>query len=182
MPQVHGVNVRVESSTWDFIREELAFQTENAVRGYYFTTQRSSTVAVVAIMNAIEQVNDADYELLMNALLCVLNEFAFDLPCVLFDTMDQLRCLMEENEENEESGVNVPETTRRPLNEPTLEEAHDVCGKACNCSTMISSNRTQDKLEETMSNINKSSPGSLPTRSYSGACTEEDDNSCTTVY
>ena len=79
-------------------------------------------------------------------------------------------------EENEESGVNVPETTRRSLNEPNLEQAHDACDKAYHRSMVVST------MEGTMSNINMPLPESLSPRSYAVACTEQDDDSCTTVY
>ena len=49
------------SATWHFLREELAYQAENAVRDSYFMTRRSSTVAIVAILNATERVNDREY-------------------------------------------------------------------------------------------------------------------------
>ena len=64
----------------------------------------------------------------MNALICVKREFEFDSPRVLLNTKEQLRCLMEDDEEHD---VDVPETTRRPrINVRTLEEAHDACDNA----------------------------------------------------
>jgi hypothetical protein len=67
----------VEISRWESIREELAFQTENAVRDYQLAIQFPSTVAFMAILNAIENVqnmNDGKHNILMNALLSILVE------------------------------------------------------------------------------------------------------------
>jgi hypothetical protein len=92
----------VSRGTWEFLHDELAYQTENAVREYYFSKQCSSTVAIVAIMNGIEQVNDADHKPLMDSLVHVLKKFKFDRPDVLMDAMERLRILVEENEERAE--------------------------------------------------------------------------------
>ena len=82
----------------------------------------------------------------MNALICVKREFEFDSPRVLLNTMDQLRFIIEKNEEHD---ADVPETTRRPLiNEPTLREANNACDKACYRSMVVSSRKIQDKRKE----------------------------------
>ena len=39
-------------SAWCFLMDEMKYQTEHAVRDYYFSTQRPSTIALAAIMNA----------------------------------------------------------------------------------------------------------------------------------
>ena len=70
LPQVE--KTILEQGTWDLIRDEVVFQTENAVQDYYFMTKRPSTIAIAAIINAIEQVNDQDYKYFMMSLLRVL--------------------------------------------------------------------------------------------------------------
>jgi len=161
LPQVEKTTL--EQGTWDLIRDEVAFQTENAVRDYYFTTQRPSTIATAAIINAIEQVNDQDYEYLMIALLGVLKDFAFDSYPVLLEARDQLNCLV--NEKDESGVVMVSVTT----GVPTLEASHNS-SDIYNHHSMV-----QDKLEETM--VSNSSP-----RSYSVVSTDSCDDSCATVY
>jgi len=66
----------VEVGRWEAIQEELAFQTENAVRDYQLaTTQCPSSFAFMAIMNAIEndkKMNDDEHYLLLKALTNIL--------------------------------------------------------------------------------------------------------------
>ena len=78
----------------------LAYQAENTVRDSYFMTRRSSTVAIVAILNATERVNDREYDLLTRGLMCVLKVFRFEKPRALLKAKDRLRCLVEGNEED----------------------------------------------------------------------------------
>jgi len=100
--QAYETNSKMKSDVWYFLHQELAYQAENAVRGYQFTTERPSTIATVAIMNAIEQVNDdADYKLLMDTLVSVLKRFKFDSPFKLLNTKNELRNFINENEECE---------------------------------------------------------------------------------
>ena len=105
----------LEQTTWTFVRGEMAYQTEMSVRDYYFTTKRPSTIAAAAIMNAIEQVSDHDYKLLMMALRDVLKELEFDSPIVLLEARDKLHHLMKENEEIDCDSLDVSETTRSPV-------------------------------------------------------------------
>ncbi len=42
-------------ATWGFLMDEMKYQTELAVRDYYFSTQRTSTIALAAIFNAINE-------------------------------------------------------------------------------------------------------------------------------
>lgn len=62
---------------WESIREELAHQTELAVRDYQLSLQPPSTVAFMAITNAIEidrKVNDCMRERLMRVLIDILQK------------------------------------------------------------------------------------------------------------
>ena len=89
------------SATWHFLREELAYQAENAVRDSNFMTRRSSTVAIVAILNTTERVNNREYDLLTRGLMCVLKVFRFEKPRVLLKVKDRLRCLVVEGNEED---------------------------------------------------------------------------------
>ena len=67
----------VEIIRWESIREEFAFQTENAVRDYQLAIQCPSTVAFMAILNAIENVqnvNDGEHNILLKVLLNICVE------------------------------------------------------------------------------------------------------------
>ena len=79
--------------------KEVVFQTENAVRDYYFTTQQTSTIAVVSLLNAIEQVNNHEYEHLMHALALALSAFGFESYSVLLKARDKLHYLVNKSEE-----------------------------------------------------------------------------------
>mmetsp|Transcript_36244 Transcript_36244/g.76166 ORF Transcript_36244/g.76166 Transcript_36244/m.76166 type:complete len:359 (+) Transcript_36244:63-1139(+) len=134
---------------WNFLREELAFQTETAVRGYRFVTQRYSTIAVASILNAIEQVNDVEYEIFLQALIYVtkMGEFQFDSLCVLLNVRDQLklRCLMVENEEFDETDL----TSETPIMNPSdgiVLEGEDVRIEECDEMDLASEITTMSPL------------------------------------
>lgn len=103
---------QVESSTFDFLRDEVAYQSENAVRGYTLSIQCPSTVAIASILNAIEQVSeDAEHEQLMSALVsCVLREeYHFDSHHVIAETRDRLQSLVEGGDEQQAGTEDAPE-------------------------------------------------------------------------
>ena len=90
------------TKTWDYLRDELAYQTENSVRMYDFVTQRSSTIAAAAIMNAIEQVaNSQEHDLLMKTLICVMKQFDFERPHELLEVKHKLNIAVKQNQESE---------------------------------------------------------------------------------
>lgn len=78
MYQVQKANTTfVDGGRLESIRQELAFQTENAVRDYQLTTQHPSTVAFMAILNAIEidqHAKDGENLLLCKALINIFAE------------------------------------------------------------------------------------------------------------
>ena len=80
---------------------ELAYQTELSVREYWFTTQCSTAVAVAALMNASEQLNEEHFQCLTKALMHVLNEFeGLDEPYEFLKAREQL--LKKSHEPNED--------------------------------------------------------------------------------
>jgi hypothetical protein len=68
---------QLDERVWTFILDEARYQTEHAVRDYYFSTQRSSTIAVASIVNAIEMLKKEDRTDLLTALLRVIQDFDF---------------------------------------------------------------------------------------------------------
>jgi hypothetical protein len=76
--QVQEANTTVaDVRRWESIRKELTFQTEYTVRDYQVATQRPSTVAFMAVLNAIKIVQNAkegENFLLLKALLKIIAE------------------------------------------------------------------------------------------------------------
>jgi hypothetical protein len=67
-------------SAWCFLMDEMKYQTEHAVRDYYFTTQRPSTIALAAIMNASSELDFKLRQEITEALGSIFAEadFAFE--------------------------------------------------------------------------------------------------------
>lgn len=115
----------VSQDTWNFIRDEMTFQVQNAVREYYFVTHRSSTIAAVAILNAIEQVDDIDYEILMKTMISILKQFDFVDANVLLETRHILKVFIDEDDE-----LTVPHTYEPDLEDEEQEdneEEDEIC-------------------------------------------------------
>ena len=64
--------------TWVFLMDEMKYLTEHAVRDYYFSTQRPSTIALATIFNAIGHISGHERHELLEAFLCILECFDFD--------------------------------------------------------------------------------------------------------
>ena len=118
LPQVDGV----EDETWGFILDEVRFQTEHAVRDYYFAMQRPSTVALAAIFNALGRVESEDRENILSALLFVMKDFDFAPANSLFDARNRLSFLVDGNDAED---ADVTETTRKLESCSTRDESDD---------------------------------------------------------
>mmetsp|Transcript_12738 Transcript_12738/g.31096 ORF Transcript_12738/g.31096 Transcript_12738/m.31096 type:complete len:291 (-) Transcript_12738:116-988(-) len=103
--------IRVEKAMWHSLQDEIAYQIEISIPENYFTTEWPSTVAMAAILNAIESVGRKCYEDLIKGLLRVLKVFHFDSPIALLAAKAQLQYLVEEND-NQHDDNNVPEITQ----------------------------------------------------------------------
>ena len=129
-------------SAWCFLMDEMKYQTEHAVRDYYFSTQRPSTIALAAIMNASCEL---DFELrqeFTEALGSVFAEdFAFEdvdhlllhkkkLASLVFEgdaAADNIIDTDSINQVVEESGDNlVIDTSNRSWNSRTSTTCKDV--------------------------------------------------------
>ncbi|KAL7531977.1 hypothetical protein ACHAXR_004348 [Thalassiosira sp. AJA248-18] len=107
-------HVTLEESMWGLILEEVRYQTEYAVRDYYFSTQLPSTVALAAIFNALDRFDSNVSQsilLALQALLFVMDE-RFAPPPEVFAAKDRLKCLVEGRESTEEAPV-ASETPRK---------------------------------------------------------------------
>ena len=71
--------VVIPEVTWGFIIDEMKYLTELAVRDYYFSTQRTSTIALAATFNAISDTSTKECREVLGAFLRVIMEcFDFD--------------------------------------------------------------------------------------------------------
>merc|ERR1712194_467955 len=178
----------IEQCTVDLLQEEVAVQTENAVRDHYFATQRPSTVAAAAIMNAIESICDQYCEHfvcehLTQALVCVIGQFPFESYAVLLGARNRLMHLMTEEEEESLHPSDshrmyhlVQDNLDQTPSSPRLVVYDDACDDS-SCVTIDPSDNqiiyhlVQDNLDQT--------PSSPRLVVYDDAC---DDSSCVTIY
>ena len=71
--------VDIPEVTWGFLIDEMKYLTELAVRDYYFAFERTSTIALAAVLNAISDTNTKEHHELLGAFLRVIMEcFEFD--------------------------------------------------------------------------------------------------------
>ena len=86
--------VDIPEVTWGFIIDEMKYLTELAVREYYFSTQRTSTIAVAAIFNAISVTSTKECEdILTDFLRVIMESFEFDHSKHIAAARTRLRCL-----------------------------------------------------------------------------------------
>lgn len=103
--------VDLEETTWAFILDEVRYQTEHAVRDYYFASKRPSTVAVAAIFNTLDQVKPEERQAILRALLSILNE-GFDSPRDLFAARNRLMDAVAGNEALSDDDTVLSEATQ----------------------------------------------------------------------
>ena len=86
--------VDIPEVTWGFLIDEMKYLTELAVREYYFSTQRTSTIAVAAIFNAISVTSTKECEdILTDFLRVIMESFEFDHSKHIAAARTRLRCL-----------------------------------------------------------------------------------------
>lgn len=70
----------IQDETRDFLMDEMKYLAELSVRDYYFSTQRSSAIALATIFNAIAHIQGHEREELLEveASLCIIGRFDFD--------------------------------------------------------------------------------------------------------
>lgn len=66
--------ISLEESRWSCILENVQFQLEYAVRDYYFSLQWPRTVAMAAILNALDEVTGQDRQVMCRIFPAVVNE------------------------------------------------------------------------------------------------------------
>lgn len=116
-------HVDLEESALEFILDELRFQTEYAVRDYYFTTQRASTVAVAAILNTLDQGDHRVNHQVLDAMVFVLDE-NFASPAEIIAAKERLTSLMDSDDCVEESVCTLSESSIK--NEISFSNSFDT--------------------------------------------------------
>eukprot|EP00984_Skeletonema_dohrnii_P015377 scaffold6629_cov171-Skeletonema_dohrnii-CCMP3373.AAC.2 len=64
--------VDMPEATWGFLMDEMKYLTELAVRDYYFSTQRASTIALAAIFNVISDTSSKELRELLGSFLSAM--------------------------------------------------------------------------------------------------------------
>ena len=89
--------VNIPEAAWAFLLDEMKYQTEHAVRDYYFSTQRTSTIALAAIFHAVEGIGSPEkrQEVLGALLVRVMLRFDFDHSNVISAAKNRLQRLIQ---------------------------------------------------------------------------------------
>ncbi|KAL7540698.1 hypothetical protein ACHAXR_010312 [Thalassiosira sp. AJA248-18] len=87
-------HVNLEETTWDFILNEVRFQTEHAVRDYYLSSQRPSAVALSAITNVLDAFDHQVRDCVVDVLLMIMGEI-LPSPSELLASKTRLNSLVE---------------------------------------------------------------------------------------
>ncbi|KAL3778830.1 hypothetical protein HJC23_002887 [Cyclotella cryptica] len=85
----------VANDTIHFLYDQVHYQTEQAVRDYFLSIQRPSTIAVAAIFNAVELLRDDERIKLFTALVPVVFQFSIADANTISDARDRLLMVME---------------------------------------------------------------------------------------
>ena len=79
--------------TWVFLMDEVKYLTELAVRDYYFSSQRASTIAMAAILNVVHDTTSRLEGMLDPFLRLIMESFEFDRPMQIAAARKRLRYL-----------------------------------------------------------------------------------------
>ena len=86
----------------------IKYQTEHAVRDYYFSTQRPSTIALAAILNAIEWITPNSYQQKNDVgahITRIMETYEFVQESIITMCRNRLICLINGCKEEEEVKV-----------------------------------------------------------------------------
>jgi hypothetical protein len=98
-----STHVTFDETTWATILNEIEYQAKYAVRDYYFVTQRPSTVALAAILNATDRFHKKhESQDAVRAVLSVLKSAEFESIYVILSTRNKLHTLIYGNEHSED--------------------------------------------------------------------------------
>ena len=122
--------VNIPEETWGVLMDEMKYLIELTVLDYYFSTQRTSTVALAAIYNATSSITcKVHQELLRTSLSVITERFDFDHPKKISEVRRKLLSLILDDDVDEEcsldeghSGVDNSVRTCRIANRSFPEE------------------------------------------------------------
>jgi hypothetical protein len=98
-----STHVTFDETTWATILNEIEYQAEYAVRDYYFVTQRPSTVALAAILNATDRFDKKhESQDAVCTVLSILKSAKFESIDVILATRNKLHTLIYGNEHSED--------------------------------------------------------------------------------
>jgi len=97
---------------WGFLVDEMKYLTELAVRDYYFTTLRASTIALATIFNAIGQIRGHEGQELLEAFMYIVECFDFDDLMLAVTASKRLHLLIQEKKHDfdTEEMMDAPES------------------------------------------------------------------------
>jgi hypothetical protein len=103
--------------TWSFLLDEVKYQTEHAVRDYYFSTQRTSTIALAAIFNAAKLLSSNTHQGVMfgKALEYIVERFNFDDPKLIFVARQRLQSVIDGKVAHPQKGLDLDHSTKSVL-------------------------------------------------------------------
>jgi len=129
--------IDIPEVTWGFLLDEMKYQTEHAVRDYYFSTQRPSTIALAAILNTVSDIcTEERLEKLGNFLSVIIECFDFDHPEQVTGVRSRLQSLLVKADtlpgENHEDGDDCLDNSLRTLKASnTSSLKRDLEGHLC---------------------------------------------------
>ena len=141
--------VDIREETWGFVIDEMKYLTELAVRDYYFSTQRTSTIALAAILNVIGGMTPTLKDLLITYLRVIAEGYDFDPPKQVAAAIKRLRFLSK-----------MPE-----LLEDTDERGLDDSVKTCKVSNTSSTHRGNRDPEDSLFSCKKDASGNVRNKS-----------------
>ena len=122
--------VDIPEVTWGYLMDETKYLTELAVRDYYFSTKRTSTIALAAILNAIGDMTTGLKDLMIAFLRVIVDveRFDFDHPKQVAAAIKRLRLLAElpEHLDMEETNLDDSEKTYKVSNTSTQRGNRDL--------------------------------------------------------
>ena len=83
--------------TWGFLMDEVKDLTELAVRDYYFSNVRASTIALAALLNVVHNTTDRFERLLSPFLRVIVESFDFDHPIQIAAARRRLQQLTDDS-------------------------------------------------------------------------------------
>ncbi len=133
--------VDIPEVTWVFLVDEMRYLTELAVRDYYFSTQRTSTIALAAIFNVIRDATTRERQELLGSYLRVIMEcYDFDHPVQLaaarkrLDSLNEKpRTLSEGGDSSDDRSLDGSVKTSKISNRSSHKRKRDLELEGCFC-------------------------------------------------